>query len=81
MLEGLLVPNNIVQDVLEEYLIRHVKQGKTCFLVDGFPRSVEQAIAFKTRVSTTDIKISCLVQCKTDESRAATSGLSYIFTA
>lgn len=59
MLEGLLVPNHIVQDTLEEYLVHSVREGKTCFLVDGFPRSVEQAVEFKTRVSTTKSTLSC----------------------
>ena len=51
MRAGGLVPNEIVQDILEDYLARDVRQGKTSFLVDGFPRSLEQAEAFKGRVS------------------------------
>lgn len=51
MEEGLLVPNIIVQGILEGYLVRNVKQGITNFLVDGFPRSLEQAADFNNGVS------------------------------
>ena len=51
MRAGGLVPNEVVQEVLEDYLVQNVRQGRTYFLVDGFPRSLEQADAFKRRVS------------------------------
>ena len=51
MLAGVLVPHGIVQRVLEEFLGQMVAQGNKRFLVDGFPRSVEQAKAFEDRVS------------------------------
>lgn len=54
MQEGLLVPNHIVGEVLDDYIVRNLKQGNTYFLVDGFPRTVEQAANFDTRVSDTN---------------------------
>ena len=51
MKAGGLAPNERVQAVLEKHLLKHISRGKTCFLLDGFPRSMEQATAFKARVS------------------------------
>ena len=51
MQEGGLAPNEIVQDILENHLVQNVMQNKTNFLVDGFPRNMEQASAFQDRVS------------------------------
>ena len=53
MQEGLLVPNLIVQEILENFLVEKLRQGEeACFLLDGFPRSIEQAVDFQERVST-----------------------------
>jgi len=51
MLEGSLAPNDIVQEILEDFLVENIKQGSTKFLIDGFPRSKEQASDFQGRVS------------------------------
>ena len=47
---GALVPLDEVQTVLENHLVENVKEGKRCFLVDGFPRSVTQTKLFEDRV-------------------------------
>lgn len=41
-----LVPYSYVRDVLDACLAEHVQQGRTKFLIDGFPRSEEQAEFF-----------------------------------
>ena len=48
---GGLVDNELVQAVLDKDLVEHISRGNTFFLLDGFPRSTEQAMAFKNRVS------------------------------
>lgn len=51
MLKGELVPKKIVQEVLEDELLRNIKGGKTGILLDGFPRSMEQLNLFEASVS------------------------------
>lgn len=51
MQEGSLAPTNLVGKVLEGFLVHMVKGGHRKFLVDGFPRSMEQALDFESRVS------------------------------
>ena len=50
-----LAPNELVQAVLEKYLVEHISRGDKYFLLDGFPRSMEQATTFKSRVSAINI--------------------------
>ena len=52
MREGKLVPKEIIQSVLEDELVAKVKAGKSRILLDGFPRSMEQAKLFEAGVST-----------------------------
>ena len=51
MREGKLVPKEIIQSVLEDELVSNVKAGNTRILLDGFPRSIEQAKLFEAGVS------------------------------
>jgi len=51
MRNSILVPKEITQKYLETHLINHVRGGKRRFLVDGFPRSMDQALYFKSCVS------------------------------
>ena len=50
MREGLLSPVEVVQKTLKSFLVKEMKEGKTIFLVDGFPRSLEQARHFEAQV-------------------------------
>lgn len=51
MRKGGLVSPEEVQKILCNFLAERVREGKTRFLVDGFPRSVEQAKLWKAQVS------------------------------
>ena len=50
MRDGLLAPVEIVQETLQSFLVTEMREGKSVFLVDGFPRSLEQAHYFETHV-------------------------------
>jgi UMP-CMP kinase len=45
--EGLIVPMEITVSLLEAAMI---KSGKHRFLIDGFPRKMDQALAFEDKV-------------------------------
>lgn len=40
------VPYYYVRNVLDLCLIKHMQNGRSSFLIDGFPRSGEQALFF-----------------------------------
>ena len=46
-----LVPYDHVRDALDLCLLKHMQNGRSCFLIDGFPRSGEQARFFDGRES------------------------------
>lgn len=50
MRDGLLAPVEIVHETLQSFLVKEMREGKSVFLVDGFPRSLEQARYFETHV-------------------------------
>lgn len=50
MRDGLLAPVEVVQKTLKTFLVKEIKEGKSIFLVDGFPRSLEQAHHFEAHV-------------------------------
>ena len=50
MSAGDLVPVDIVQETLEDHLIQNIQEGKSRFFVDGFPRSLDQALLFRNGV-------------------------------
>jgi UMP-CMP kinase len=51
--EGEIVPLEItiglLQNKMQEY-IEQPEEGKSCFLIDGFPRKMDQALAFQETV-------------------------------
>ena len=50
MRDGLLAPVDVVQKILKSFLVKKMKEGKSNFVVDGFPRSLEQAGNFEVQV-------------------------------
>lgn len=59
MREGKLVPTEVVQTVLKRYIDQNIRQGITRILLDGFPRSMDQATLFEASVSIQDFTQSC----------------------
>ena len=49
MRDGLLVPNEIVQKMLQSSVVEKLRLGKKLILADGFPRSSEQARLFEAK--------------------------------
>ncbi|RUS16106.1 UMP-CMP kinase [Endogone sp. FLAS-F59071] len=45
--EGLIVPHEVTIALLENAMREAIQQGKTRFLIDGFPRKMDQAIEFE----------------------------------
>ena len=52
MSKAALVPHAHVHKVLQCSLIQHLKDGRSNFLIDGFPRSEQQALFFESKEST-----------------------------
>lgn len=51
MQKGILVSNEIVLDMIRDAIIKHIDSSKG-FLIDGYPRQVDQGIAFEKEVFT-----------------------------
>lgn len=49
MQKGILVPNEIVLDMIRDAIIKRIDSSKG-FLIDGYPRQVDQGIAFENEV-------------------------------
>lgn len=50
MLEEKLVPASVIMPILRKEIEKHVAIGDTKILLDGFPRNLEQAMAFMEEV-------------------------------
>lgn len=53
MEKGILVPNEVVLDMIRDAMLKHINTAKG-FLVDGYPRQVDQGIAFEKEVISRD---------------------------
>ncbi len=49
MKKGLLVPDNVILDMIKEKMLAEIDNTKG-FLIDGYPRKVEQGIEFEKEV-------------------------------
>ncbi|VUG17280.1 DEBR0S2_03004g1_1 [Brettanomyces bruxellensis] len=49
--EGRIVPQEITVALLRKAIVNNYNQGKTKFLVDGFPRKMDQALAFENQIA------------------------------
>ena len=47
---GSLVPDHLTFEVLEKHIAKHLQEGENRFLIDGFPRSMEQLKLFENKV-------------------------------
>lgn len=50
MQQGKIVPAELAVNVLGDAIMQETKKGSKIFLVDGFPRNMEQAIHFESKV-------------------------------
>lgn len=48
--EGTIVPQEVTVALLQQAITENYKQGKTRFLVDGFPRKMDQALIFEQKI-------------------------------
>ncbi|VDL69276.1 unnamed protein product [Nippostrongylus brasiliensis] len=75
---GELVPQDIVLDLVKEAMLKEVAKGSKGFLIDGYPREVNQGIQFEREIQEArsviyfDVKEDILVQRLLN--RAKTSG-------
>lgn len=49
--DGLIVPQEVTIALLEQAIKENFSKGSTRFLVDGFPRKMDQALTFETQVA------------------------------
>ncbi|VEU23195.1 DEKNAAC104323 [Brettanomyces naardenensis] len=49
--EGKIVPQEITVALLRKAIVRNYNEGKTRFLVDGFPRKMDQALSFEDQIA------------------------------
>lgn len=59
--EGLIVPQEITIKLLKNAIIKEYNNGKRNFLIDGFPRKMDQALSFEKSVS--DGKLVLYFEC------------------
>lgn len=50
MKRGLLVPDNVVLDLIKEKMLSELSKGAKGFLIDGYPRQVEQGVDFEKEI-------------------------------
>ena len=50
MREGGLVPSELSVELLQSHLSKALGEGRRKFVLDGFPRKIEQAILFEKKV-------------------------------
>lgn len=50
MREGGLVSDELSMTLLQSYISKAMKDGRQRFILDGFPRKIEQAVLFEEKV-------------------------------
>ncbi len=75
MKRGLLVPNNVVLDMIKEKMLAEVKTSKG-FLIDGYPRQVEQGIEFEDTIVPCSLVLYINASDKTMKERLLNRGKS-----
>lgn len=63
--KGLLVPDEVVNDMVKSYL-DHLEDKKEGFLLDGYPRTLDQAKAFDGLSQGTDLAIDKVIAMEID---------------
>jgi adenylate kinase len=60
MQKGQLVPDEIVLEMIKDAMLANIKTSKG-FLIDGYPRAVEQGINFEKQVRTLNAALKMLL--------------------
>jgi UMP-CMP kinase len=55
--EGLIVPQEVTIALLEQAIKEEHKKGNKLFLIDGFPRKMDQALTFEQQIATSSLTI------------------------
>lgn len=63
--KGLLVPDEVVNNMVKSYL-EHLEDKKEGFLLDGYPRTLDQAKAFDTLAQGSDLEIDKVIAMDID---------------
>ena len=63
--DGKLVPDNLIIDMISGYIEK--KAGSSGFILDGFPRTEEQAKALDVMLLEKDLKIDYVIKLEVDE--------------
>ncbi len=63
--KGLLVPDNLVVDIVKDRLLE--KDCERGFLLDGFPRTVEQAEALEKEMEKLEISLDGVINIETED--------------
>ncbi|KAI9714465.1 MAG: hypothetical protein M1820_000426 [Bogoriella megaspora] len=78
--DGKIVPKEVTIQLVENRMVEAEKENKTRFLIDGFPRQMDQALAFEEKVCRS--KLTLFFDCPEEEmqrrllDRGKTSGRS-----
>src|SRR5262249_10249611 len=64
MARGLLVPDDVVVDIVAKRIDQ--PDAKKGFILDGFPRTVEQALALNRMLKAKELKLDGVVELKVD---------------
>jgi len=59
--EGEIVPMEITVGLLQNAMQEHVRKDRRKFLIDGFPRKMDQALAFEANVLNTHLFVRLMV--------------------
>ena len=65
MERGELVPDELIVAVVAERILR--PDAKNGFILDGFPRTIAQAVALDNILLTNGLNLDCVVELKVDE--------------
>ncbi|KAK6456200.1 uridylate kinase [Scheffersomyces xylosifermentans] len=55
--DGLIVPQEVTIALLEQAILKNYNKGATKFLIDGFPRKMDQALTFEEQIATSSFTL------------------------
>lgn len=76
MKRGLLVPNNVVLDMVKEKMLEDVQNGAKGFLIDGYPRQIDQGKEFEDEIVPVGLVLNIVASDKTMTDRLLNRGKS-----